>query len=106
MGNQQGVAETHKLQNRDQLFSQISQELQAKTSELKQRIVNSVGGNSGQNSGSKPRSGATDPGSGIKSNSIYQGIKIENDPLEREIYVKCPACCHRVFDSGLENSLV
>jgi len=111
MGNQQGVAVTHKLQNRDQLttFSQISQELQAKTNELKQKIVNSVGGGSGsaQNSSQKQKSGIAlgDNGSGGKS-SLYQGIKIENDPLEREIYVKCPACFHRVFDSGLDNTLM
>lgn len=38
--------------------------------------------------------------------TIYQGIQIDNDPLEREIYVKCPVCSHGVFDSGLENDLV
>jgi hypothetical protein len=30
---------------------------------------------------------------------------IDGDPLEREIYVQCPLCKHRVFDSGLENQL-
>jgi len=38
-------------------------------------------------------------------NNLYQGIKIENDPMEREIYVKCPSCNRKVFDSGLSNNL-
>jgi len=37
--------------------------------------------------------------------SIFQGIKLENDPLEREIYVRCPVCTSKVFDSALENEL-
>ena len=37
--------------------------------------------------------------------NLFQGIKIDNDPLEREIYVRCPACNNKVFDSGLENQL-
>ena len=39
------------------------------------------------------------------SKNLFRGIKIEQDPLEREIYVKCPACDMRIFDSGLENEL-
>ena len=35
--------------------------------------------------------------------TTFQGIKIDNDPLEREIYVRCPACGNRVFDSALDN---
>ena len=32
----------------------------------------------------------------------FNGIQIDNDPLEREIYVMCPDCSLKVFDSGLE----
>ena len=41
----------------------------------------------------------------MDTKNIYQGIKIENDPLEREIYAKCPLCTYKVFDSGLSNEL-
>jgi len=37
--------------------------------------------------------------------NIYRGIQIENDPMEREIYVACPFCKQKVFDSGLENDV-
>ena len=42
---------------------------------------------------------------GAMTQHAIQGIKIENDPLEREIYAKCPGCGGKVFDSGLENEL-
>ena len=37
--------------------------------------------------------------------NMFSGIKIDNDPLEREIYVRCPSCHHKVFDSGLDKEL-
>ncbi len=36
---------------------------------------------------------------------LYKGIKISNDPIERDIYVSCPFCNTKVFDSGLESEL-
>lgn len=49
------------------------------------------------------RGGKTSKAGAAKT--TIQGIRIENDPLEREIYVKCPGCSRKVFDSGLENEL-
>ena len=37
--------------------------------------------------------------------TLYQGVKLDNDPFERDIYVSCPNCGHQVFDSGLSNEL-
>jgi hypothetical protein len=133
MGNQPGgQSVTHKL---SQMPEQIRQEFQLKTAGLKQKIMNSslnpnnqearesegqtqnqnrrragTEGTSSNSGGGKISSASAahkknsqNQGSGQKS--VYQGIKIENDPLEREIYIKCPFCSYRVFDSGLENEL-
>ena len=51
------------------------------------------------------RSGETKQGGSGGQKNVFKGIKIDNDPLEREIYVRCPSCNHKVFDSGLENEL-
>ena len=51
------------------------------------------------------RSGETNKGGSGGQKNVFKGIKIDNDPLEREIYVRCPSCNHKVFDSGLENEL-
>ncbi len=37
--------------------------------------------------------------------SIFKGIRLQNDIQEREIYIKCPGCNGKVFDSGLDNNL-
>ena len=51
------------------------------------------------------RSGENNRGGSGGQKNVFKGIKIDNDPLEREIYVRCPSCNHKVFDSGLENEL-
>ena len=57
-------------------------------------------------SSSKGRSSLNKIINNDKNKQVYKGIKIANDPLERDIYVACPACVNKVFDSGLEQDLV
>lgn len=36
---------------------------------------------------------------------IFMSMKMDIDPVEREIYVRCPECNRKVFDNGVDNSL-
>jgi len=58
----------------------------------------------GSGSNKKPTSSKNKMQNPNKRN-VFQRIQIDNEPIEREIYVKCPACFCKVFDSGLENEL-
>lgn len=35
-----------------------------------------------------------------------QGLRIGEDPTEREVFFQCPRCQIDVFDSGLQNEIV
>ena len=114
--NQRSASFHNRLSNFN--TSNFTQGVQAKTREVAQKFKMTTTGSFSKNKDSTDDSidKATGRGGGFalrgnqqkqppKMQSAIQGIKIENDPLEREIYVKCPGCSRKVFDSGLENEL-
>lgn len=44
-------------------------------------------------------------GKGFFKLEIFMSMRMDMDPMEREIYVKCPECNRKVFDNGIENEL-
>ena len=48
-------------------------------------------------------------GGGTKTDNLVmslQGVRIGDNPTEREVFLQCPRCKIDVFDSGLSNDLV
>ena len=48
-------------------------------------------------------------GGGSKTDNLVkslQGLRIGDNPTEREVFLQCPKCKLDVFDSGLSNELV
>ena len=48
-------------------------------------------------------------GGGAKTDNLVkslQGLRIGDNPTEREVFLQCPKCKLDVFDSGLSNDLM